>query len=42
MARRLARINNKYLTYVQNPDLLEELNEDSIDEIQEILQLGKQ
>ena len=41
MARRLARINNKYLTYVQNPDLLEELNEDSIDEIQEILQLGK-
>ena len=41
MARRLARINNKYLKYVQNLDLLEELNEASIDEIQEILQLGK-
>ena len=41
MARRLARINNKYLKYVENSDLLEELNEDSIDEIQQILQLGK-
>ena len=41
MARRLARINNKYLKYVGNSYLLEELNEDSIDEIQQILQLGK-
>lgn len=41
MARRLARINNKYLKYVGNPDLLEELSGESIDEIQEILQLGK-
>ena len=41
MITRLARLNNKYLKYIQNPNLSEELNEDSINKIQEILQLGK-
>ena len=41
MARRLTRINNKYLKYVENSDLLEKLNEYSINEIKQILKLGK-
>ena len=41
MTRRLARINNKYIKYIENPNLLEELNEEANDEIQKILQLGK-
>ena len=41
MARRLARLNNKYLKYAQNQSSIEELSESSIEEIEEILQLGK-
>ena len=41
MARRLARINNKYIDYLKNPDLLEKLSKDKRDEVQEIIELGK-
>ena len=41
MARRLVRINNKYLNYLNNPHLLEKLSKNKRDEVQEIIHLGK-
>ena len=41
MARRLARINNKYLEFLNNPNLLEELSKDKREEVQEIIEQGR-
>ena len=40
MAKRLARINNKYLKYVEDEELLDLLDEDRQRQIREIIELG--
>lgn len=40
MARRLTRINNKYMKYIDNKDLLDLLNGEKQKEIEKILELG--
>jgi len=41
LAKRLARINNKYLKYAENDELIENLTEYKIDQVSQIIELGK-
>ena len=40
MARRMARINNKYIKYAQNQEMIKQLDKEEQDKIQDIIELG--
>lgn len=40
MAKRMARINNKYLKYAQNQEMIKQLDKEEQDKIQDIIELG--
>ena len=42
MAKRMARINNKYLKYAQNQEMINELDKEEQEKIQDIIELGSE
>ena len=40
MAKRMARINNKYIKYAQNQEMIKQLDKEEQDKIQDIIELG--
>ena len=40
IARRMARINNKYIKYAQNQEMIKQLDKEEQDKIQDIIELG--
>ena len=42
MARRMARINNKYIKYAQNQEMIKQLDKEEQEKIQDIIELGSE